>query len=85
MAEKAVNELRRGGLALKSITLTARDKICFVEPSQPSCDPERCEYAIGYFARAGGAIEELFQVDALTPAAIVETAKISGLSVRAVP
>ncbi len=75
VAEKALDDMRGAGLSVKSITLTARDKICFVEPGQKSCDPERCEFAIGYFDRVGGAIEELFQLDAFTPAAIEDTAR----------
>ena len=75
VAEKALDDMRRGGLSVKSITLTARDKICFVEPGQKSCDSERCEFAIGYFDRVGGAIEELFQLDAFTPAAIEDAAR----------
>ena len=75
VAEKALDEMRGRGLAVKSITLTARDKICFAAPGQGSCDPERCEFAIGYFDRVGGAIEELFQIDAFTPAAIEDAAR----------
>jgi DNA excision repair protein ERCC-2 len=74
-AEKALDEMRRVGLAAKSIRLTARDKICFVPTGQASCDPEHCEFAVGYFDRIGGAIEELFQLDAFTPAVIEDAAR----------
>ncbi|MEL7598437.1 MAG: DEAD/DEAH box helicase, partial [Clostridiaceae bacterium] len=39
-AEKALNNMRDNGLKLKSVTLTAKDKICF-RPNE-SCDPEKC-------------------------------------------
>ncbi len=74
VAEKALDDLRAGGLKFKSLTLTARDKICFKPNGGDSCDPEQCEFAIGYFDRVNDALEDIFAEDALTRGAIEEKA-----------
>ncbi len=66
VAEKSIEDMRRHGWKLKSLTLTARDKVCFNPTGGSSCDPEYCEYAIGYFDRINAAVEEIFQQDAFT-------------------
>lgn len=48
-------------LALRSITLTAKDKICFLE--ERSCLPEVCPYANGYFDRINAALYEVLQTE----------------------
>lgn len=58
-AEKALNNMRDNGLKLKSVTLTAKDKICF-RPNE-SCDPEKCEFAKGHFDRVNKAVEDIFK------------------------
>lgn len=75
VAEKAIDDLRGEGLRLKSLTLTARDKICFRPEGEASCNPEECEYAIGYFDRINDALEEIFQKDAFTRPVIEEAAR----------
>ena len=75
VAEKAIDDLRGEGLRLKSLTLTARDKICFRPEGEESCNPEECEYAIGYFDRINDALEEIFQEDAFTRPVIEEAAR----------
>ncbi|MFT5377532.1 MAG: DNA excision repair protein ERCC-2 [Candidatus Latescibacterota bacterium] len=75
VAEKAVNDMRAGGAQLKSLTLTARDKICFKPNGGTSCDPEQCSFAIGYFDRIGDALEDIFQHDAFTRPLIEEYAQ----------
>jgi DNA excision repair protein ERCC-2 len=64
VAEKALDRLRSGGLKLKSLTLTAKDKICFNPES--TCSPEECDYARGHYDRIGDALNELFRLDAFT-------------------
>jgi len=73
VAEKALDELRGKGARLKSLTLTARDKICF--DSESACTPEECEYARGHFDRLNGALQEIFLLDAFTREAIVQAAR----------
>ena len=64
LAEQAVRELRisnGGGLRLKSVTLTAKDKICF-NPDK-ACNGDECEFARGFYDRIDAAVEELFTQD----------------------
>ncbi len=72
-AEKALDELRKKQLKLKSLTITAKDKICF-KPDN-ACNPEECEFARGYFDRLNGALKEIFHQDAFTRAAVEAVAR----------
>jgi DNA excision repair protein ERCC-2 len=49
VAEKALADLRQAGLRLRTLTLTAKEKICMQE-GQP-CDPLTCPFARGYYDR----------------------------------
>ena len=63
-AEKALDVLRDDGLRMKSITLTAKDKIC---PNPDSaCTGDECEFARGYYDRIHDALREMFNQDAFT-------------------
>jgi DNA excision repair protein ERCC-2 len=73
MAENALDELRAKGLRLKSLTLTAKDKICFCPGC--ACHPEECEYARGHYDRINDAVAAIFTLDALTREQIAHTAK----------
>ncbi|QZY53922.1 ATP-dependent DNA helicase [Crassaminicella profunda] len=59
VAEEAFIKMREKGLRFKTLTLTAKDKICFKE--ERNCDPEYCEYAKGHFDRINGAILDILQ------------------------
>lgn len=48
-AQDALRRLAQGGLRLRAVTLTARDKICFNQ-GKP-CDAATCPFAIGYYDR----------------------------------
>ncbi len=63
-AEHALEELREAGLKLKSLTITAKDKICFKPDS--ACNPDECEFARGHFDRINGALNDIFDQDAFT-------------------
>jgi DNA excision repair protein ERCC-2 len=63
-AEKALAVLQGRGLRLKSLTLTAKDKICFCPDS--GCNAEECEFARGYYDRRNAALREIFVQDAIT-------------------
>ena len=54
VAQEAAELMRDRGLKLKSITLTAKEKICFMEEAK--CNPEYCQYAKGHFDRVNEAI-----------------------------
>jgi len=71
LATGALNAMRQKGLKLKSIFLTAKSKVCFNDP----CDPETCEYTLGYYDRIRDAIEALFTRDHLDRAGIEEVAR----------
>lgn len=57
VAENAFQTLKKQGLLMKVITLTAKEKICFCEETE--CNPEACPYARGHFDRVNDAVYEL--------------------------
>jgi DNA excision repair protein ERCC-2 len=71
-AEKALDELRQKGLKLKSLTITAKDKICFNPDS--ACNPEECEFARGHYDRVNVALKDIFLQDAFTRETIEQAA-----------
>jgi len=56
VAQKALADLRQAGLRLRSLTLTAKEKIC-VQEGQP-CDPAACPFARGYYDRCKPAMRD---------------------------
>ena len=73
VAEKALEDMRRAGLDLKSVTLTAKEKICFCPPV--NCDPEVCPFARGYFDKVKRVLEETDPYQAFTRPVIEEIAR----------
>lgn len=57
VAEQAFRILHEQGLSFKTITLTAKEKICFCE--ETDCNPEACSYAKGHFDRVNEAVFDL--------------------------
>jgi len=59
VAEDAVERFREAGAKLRSLTITAKGKICF--KNEPICTPEYCEYARDYYRKLGetGVVELL--------------------------
>lgn len=57
VADDAFELLRRNGLKFKTVILTAKDKICFMEETE--CNPEYCPYAKGHYDRINDAIYDL--------------------------
>ncbi|MBW2539038.1 MAG: ATP-dependent DNA helicase [Deltaproteobacteria bacterium] len=72
-AEKALDELRIRGLRMKSLTLTAKDKIC--PNPENACTADECEFARGHYDRIDDALNNIFRQDAFTRIAISETAE----------
>ncbi len=74
-AEQALKLLRSADpqLKLRSVTLTAKDKICLCETRQ--CTPEACPYANGYYARIKDALWDALGCPALDAAALQEFAR----------
>ena len=73
VAEKALEDMRQSGLYLRSVTLTAREKICFCPPV--NCDPQVCIFARGYFDKVKSALAELAQHQTFTRPLIEEIAR----------
>ena len=72
VAEDTCRLLRNNGLSIRSITLTAKDKICFREGN---CTPDDCEFAKGHFDRVNEALREIINTDSISREKVCETAK----------
>ena len=57
VAEDTIQILRDQGLRMKSVLLTAKEKICFMDQAQ--CNPEYCPYAKGHFDRINAAMFDM--------------------------
>lgn len=57
VAENTFALLREKGLEFKSVVLTAKEKICFME--EVECNPDHCPYAKGHFDRINDAVYDL--------------------------
>ena len=64
IAEKALGDLRRAGLKLRAVTLTAKEKVC-VRECHP-CDPLTCPFARGYYDRVKPAIREALEEEEIS-------------------
>ncbi|HOY57996.1 MAG TPA: ATP-dependent DNA helicase [Verrucomicrobiota bacterium] len=73
VAEQACSELRRAGLRLRAVTLTAREKIC--THAGGACDPENCPMARGYYDRHRAAMRALLAHEAMTRCVIEEASR----------
>ena len=64
-AEKALEFVKKSGIDISWILITAKAKICFLleneDFSRPPCSPEVCKYAKNYFDKLPGALEEIFE------------------------
>jgi Rad3-related DNA helicase len=58
-AEEAFMLMKEKGLFLQSVTITAKDKVCFKDETR--CDPSFCEFADGYFDRINGAVLDILE------------------------
>lgn len=56
-AEEALEMMRDCGLKLHTVTLTAKEKVCFKD--EVRCSAEFCEYAKGYYDRVGPALLDM--------------------------
>lgn len=57
VAEQAYRTMREQGLRMKTVTLTAKEKICLCE--ETICNPDACPYADGHFDRVNDAVFDL--------------------------
>ncbi|MGD8369121.1 MAG: ATP-dependent DNA helicase [Desulfobacterales bacterium] len=63
-AEAAAAALLERGMRLKVLTLTAKDKICFLPAAD--CRPEACPHARGHYDRINAAVDDAFSHDEMT-------------------
>jgi DNA excision repair protein ERCC-2 len=64
VVEKALDELRQTGLRLRTVTLTAKEKLC-VRRGEP-CDSSLCPLATGYYDRRHAAMRDGLAREAIT-------------------
>lgn len=57
-AEDAFSQLKKKGLCMSAVTITAKEKVCFKE--ETICQKEYCEFANGYYDRINVAILDIF-------------------------
>lgn len=67
---EALDVMKKMGLALKGVVLTAKDKICFCE--ETLCNPGYCPYAKGHFDRVDEALLDLLTNEDLYTRSVVE-------------
>ncbi|PAD77303.1 ATP-dependent DNA helicase [Paenibacillus campinasensis] len=70
-AEEAMARMERGGLHMHTVTLTAKDKICFRE--EEGCGQEACVFSEGYYDRINKAILDLLTHETLITRPVIET------------
>ncbi len=74
VAEEALAILRERGLYFRSVTITAKEKLCILET--PECNPDACPRAKGHFDRVNDAVFQiLHQEFGITREVILRYAK----------
>lgn len=69
-AEQAFARMESKGLRIQTVTLTAKEKVCFQE--EISCRKEDCPFADGYFDRINGAILDMLSQETLMDRSVIE-------------
>lgn len=59
VAEESFDKMRTDGLKFRNITLTAKDKVCFL--GKANCNPESCDYAKHYYNKITDVIYEMLE------------------------
>ena len=73
VAAQAIEDLRKTGLTMKSIVLYAKEKLC-LEPAL-YCDSRQCPYATHYYDHLPAALRQLFLLESIGQAEILDCAK----------
>lgn len=61
VAEETYSILRNHGMYLRTVTITAKEKLCFLD--QPECNPDACPYAKGHFDRVNDAVYHIIHLE----------------------
>lgn len=64
VAVKAINDMRKNGLLIRSILLASKESMC---PKGTKCDAKYCIYAKGYYQRLKPALNEVLMHDDINP------------------
>lgn len=70
VAEEAFSRMREGGLKFRTLTLTAKDKICFC--TEVNCNPDHCQYARGHYNRVNDALTDILDKSQVLTREIIE-------------
>ncbi len=70
VAIEAFRILRDNGSKVRSIILTAKDKICFCE--KKNCNPVDCEYAKGHYDRVNSAVYDMIMHEYIITREVIE-------------
>ena len=76
VAEATINQMRKSGLLIRSITLRSKEKMC---PYGTECDAKFCPLAKDYYGRLKDALQESLVLDEITPEKITEIALKHGI------
>lgn len=57
-AQNTFSILERNGLLIKTVIITAKEKICFLD-DKPECNPMACDFADGHFDRINDAVYDM--------------------------
>jgi len=76
VAESTINQMRRSGLIIRSITLRSKEKMC---PFGTECDAKFCPLAKDYYGKLKAALAESLVLDEITPEKITEIALRHGI------
>ncbi|MBT2681036.1 ATP-dependent DNA helicase [Bacillus sp. ISL-35] len=61
-AEEAFSLMIKKGLEIRTVTITAKDKVCFT--SEGKCSKDHCEFADGYYDRINDAVLDILRNEA---------------------
>lgn len=69
-AEEAFSLMKNNGLCMNTVTITAKDKICFKDKTL--CQKEHCEFADGYYDRVNEAVLDILSNESLMDREVIE-------------
>lgn len=68
--EEAFDKMACAGVCMKTVTITAKDKVCFKEETK--CQKDYCEFANGYYDRINGAILDILANENIITREVIE-------------
>lgn len=69
-AEEAFSLMQQKGLRMHTVTITAKDKICFQE--QTVCQKEHCPFADGFYDRLNEAVLDILSHESIIDRSVIE-------------